>query len=266
MGEEAPKSKESKEGAPLFEEFEQKVGEALGLMRTIEFLNPQYGYRRRQGPIRKLEGEYRGGDQDRYEADLDAVKHIPEFRDLIEQEQEILTSGASKEEIAQYNNIYQRVYERREEVLKSLEQKLEDLRRAYRGSGQAICESARLLFGELQKGRSLGWELKEALLRDKLASLQRNMESVAKREKIEQEQAALQKQFGERYRKIMKNAQAALTGEKMLVELKVMNETAQLRGFKDSQEMWPHDLEALQKLKEEVGKDGFKQLEYMNRT
>ena len=267
MGERAPESKELEEVAPSFEQFTQKVKKAMELMRMRDLLNPydRYYAQRRGGPIRKVHGLDIGGPG-YYKADLDAVKVFPEFEELIAEEQDILASGASKQEIAKYNTIAERAYERKEEVLEPIEKQLEDLRRDYAGPGDFIYRAAEILHRVSPDGRTWDTELENALLRDKFAELQRKLEWTKEREKNEKESAAFQEQFGPRYRELLKDAQEALKGQRMAAELNVMGETARARGFVSKEEMWLHYVEALGKLKDEVGEDKFKQLEFMNRT
>lgn len=247
-----------------FEEFKQKVAEALGLMRTQDLLNSNpYGYyAERREPIRRFQG-YRDSPV-YYRADLDAVKHIPEFGELIAEEEETLAGGASKQEMQKYGTIAERAYKKKEEVRESIKQKLQALYGDYDGPGQSIYEAAEILI-ESQGGRPVATKLEEALLRDKFAFLKLRMESIEKWERKKREDALLQERFGERYQESTRNASEALRAQRMLAELSVMETRARARGFTSVQEMWAGDLGELRKLKEEVGEDGFRVLEQENR-
>lgn len=97
------------------EEFTSKVKAAYELMRVRDAAQFVVGESQRRFPLEDSSNpqtEFGVRDRARWEA----LKSVPAFRKLVEEEESIFTGGASPQEVAQYATVYQRAYELAETI------------------------------------------------------------------------------------------------------------------------------------------------------
>lgn len=259
MGERVPKQKE---GAPkqevdiesisTFEDFQAQATEIRDLIRKRNLLN-------------NISDSLRRGK-------LQYAKELPEFKDLIELEEELLAGGASGAEISRYGDLYQRAYERKVKMVDEVEERLNSLFKsegfktpsggwagAYPGS--RLYETASFL--DTSKGLPSG--AVDAILRDGFRLFQEEVDRARELRKTSESMSQFEGGFGEEYRSLRDNLETALQAKRLKVKLKATETAALKKGFKSAEKMGEKAEEGLELLKGRVGGENFKILMEMNR-
>ncbi len=256
MGIEGEIKKEKKESATSFEDFKRDVAEAVKLFRQLNVLGIPSIYWR--GPVRYEDwADFSGKIRRRHEADTDVLKEIPGFEDLVKEETDILTSGASKEEISDIGNLYQKVFERRNEVVEQLRKKLDDTWSNNGRKGMEVYRTAEVVAAE-EKSSSAA--LINGFIKQKFEELQKDEKADELQREREAKRQELQERYGVEYVTLTRRIEAGLKGLKLKAELTIMEDQAKIRGFASAEDMWTNDAEALLRLEEKVGKEDFKLL------
>lgn len=223
-------SKEGPHESPLsIEDWEGKIKPALDLYKAVR--GHQYDIRRQKWVWHDLKDA--DGNPKRattYEVNIEGLKATPGFKDLVDEYMELIASGANVEE---GSDIYERMYNRREE----LERKLGDL-------DPMTFEVARALYlRSLETNASLSEvEIKAVIDHVVRESKEREYNSAEHHE----------------YLDLKWPAERAFQGMKAEADLKEQDEEAKKRGFSSRQEMWQRDLEKIKEFRKKIGKENFK--------
>lgn len=191
------------------------------------------------------------GTRPEYDVKIDSyLKLRPEFKDLMDELNDTFTAGVSEAEVKRYSNRYAKIYNRQRE----LGAKLTEMQKA---DPEAWKIAMNLISSSKENGaRAVGIYVDTG----KVFFADSDLEAAITLHLREKKEQKISDEQSSRFYELRQPSLNALDGMKAEGVLASAKKEASKRGFRSRNDMWEHDLEAMRKFRDEVGKDRFLEL------